>query len=340
MRDPIASVNTDQIPRPKLELVYDGQCPVCTTYCTALKLDEGAGDLTLIDARQGGALMAEVTARGLDIDEGMVLRAGNDLYYGAEAMHEIAKRSRRRGWTGLLNRSVFRTARASRDFYPAGKTFRNILLRLLGIARIGNLEPLHNTLKHQLGADWARLDPAVQARFDREPVLGETIVYAGTMETIRRSGAGWLFATFTRIIGNPLTPFAGENVPMEVALYKKPGRRGVFWQRTYFYPKRAPYVVVSTKEESRDGKMLECVGGGFGMQLKVTAENGEMHFRSQRYFWRGLGFRLPLPHWISPGAAHVIHRDIGGGQFIFSISMRHPQLGETFFQQGTFHRKA
>lgn len=338
MRDPVARETNN--PDNALELVYDGRCPVCTTYCTALQLDAGDTTLRLVDARQGGDVMQDITARGLDIDEGMVLRAEGKMYYGAEAMHEIARRSRRRGWTGLLNRSLFRTAAASRLFYPAGKALRNLLLRLLRIEKIGNLEPLHNTLKHQLGADWARLDPAVQARFDREPALGETIVYDGTMETIRRSGAGWLFATFTRIIGNPLTPFAGANVPMEVALYKKPGCRGVFWRRTYFYPQRAPYVVVSTKEESRDGKMLECVGGGFGMQLKVTAENGEMHFRSQRYFWRGLGFRLPLPHWVSPGAAHVIHRDIGGGQFIFSISMRHPQLGETFFQQGVFRRKA
>lgn len=197
----------------------------------------------------------------------------------------------------------------------------------------------HNTLKNQLGNNWQNLDPHIQARFDREPELGETIIYTGIMQEIRRSTMGWLFACLTRLIGNPLTPFAGTDVPMEVALYKKPDIDGVFWRRTYFYPNKKPEVVVSAKRESRQGEMLECVGGGFGMKLKVTAQNGEMHFESYRYFWDCLQHRILLPHWITHGQAHVIHRDLGKGEFMFTISMRHDYLGETFYQQGIFHRK-
>ena len=196
-----------------------------------------------------------------------------------------------------------------------------------------------NTLKNQLGADWKKLHPNVQARFDREPEPGETVIYTGTMLDIRRSRLGWLFAHLTRLVGNPLTPFRGRSVPVDVALFRKEGRDGVFWERTYFYPGRKPYVVVSVKRESGDGEMLECVGGGFGMKLKVTARDGDMHFESYRYFWDFPGFRVPLPHWITPGKAHVIHHDLGKGDFMYTISMIHPQLGETFYQQGIFHLK-
>jgi hypothetical protein len=97
--------------------------------------------------------------------------------------------------------------------------------------------------------------------------------------------------------------------------------------------------VTSSKRESKAGEMLECVGGGFGMKLKVTAEEKNLHFRSYRYFWTFLKFYIPLPHWITPGATHVIHTDLGDGNFMFTISMTHKTLGETFFQQGVFRRK-
>ena len=200
-------------------------------------------------------------------------------------------------------------------------------------------EAPHKTLQHQLGADWQKLHPNVQARFDREPDMGETIVYDGVMNDIRRSRMGWLFAVLTRLIGNPLTPLAGKDIPMEVALSKKPGKSGVYWQRSYYYPARKPYVVTSVKRESEAGEMLECVGGGFGMKLRVYAQDGELHFESYRYFWSCLGLRMPLPHWISPGKTHVVHKDLGEGNFMFTISMVHEQLGETFFQQGVFRRK-
>lgn len=194
-----------------------------------------------------------------------------------------------------------------------------------------------NTLKNQLGGAWKNLHPNIQARFDREPEIGETITYDGVMHRIRRSRMGWLFATLTRVIGNPLTPFAGEDIPMQVALYKKAGIDGVFWQRSYFRASKKPYIVVSTKKESAQGEMLECVGGGFGMKLKVSAVNGEMHFESFRYFCTAFGREIALPHWLSPGTAHVAHQDLGNGTFVFTISMVHQKLGETFYQQGIFH---
>lgn len=197
----------------------------------------------------------------------------------------------------------------------------------------------HNTLKHQLGDSWQRLHPHIQDRFDREPAAGEIIIYQGIMHDIRRSRMGRLFAELTRVVGNPLTPLAGKDIPMEVALSKKPGRDGVYWQRTYHYPARKPYVVTSIKRESKAGEMLECVGGGFGMKLDVYAKDGDLHFESYRYFWSCFGWLMPLPHWLSPGKTHVIHKDLGSGNFMFTISMVHRQLGETFFQQGIFRRK-
>ncbi|MGN7439436.1 MAG: DUF4166 domain-containing protein [Alcanivorax sp.] len=321
----------------KIELVYDDQCPVCKTYCRNIQVEDDVY-VTLVDARKQSEIMDEITARGLDIDQGMVVKKGGEIFYGSEAMHQIAMLSDKKGWLAPFNKIFFSTAKRSKIFYGAGKAFRNALLAILGIEYIHNLKS-DNTLKHQLGASWKELHPNIQERFDREPTLGEVITYTGNMTDIRRSGMGWLFATLTRVIGNPLSPYAGKDVPMDVELYKKEGRSGVYWKRTYFYEGKAPFAVTSVKRESREGDMLECVGGGFGMKLNVYVENQELHFRSYRYFCSVLNQKIPLPHWISPGEAHVVHKDLGEGDFEFTITMHHPVLGETFYQQGVFRLK-
>lgn len=124
----------------KIELVYDDQCPVCRSYCTNLSLDNLAARLELIDARKGGTLVNDITSRELDIDEGMVVKIGNDLFYGSDAIHQLALRAQNKGWTGWINRLFFQSPRLGRIFYALGKKLRNAVLTLYGIEKIRNLK--------------------------------------------------------------------------------------------------------------------------------------------------------------------------------------------------------
>ncbi len=194
-------------------------------------------------------------------------------------------------------------------------------------------------LSEHLGDQWQELHANIQARFMHDPAENELIHYKGHMDT-RCSRTGWLFAVLTKIIGNPLTPFEGDAIPMDVKLFRCIKRKGVCWQRTYHLPNKKPYTVTSVKSsDSKSKHLLECVGGGFGMVLRVYAENQQLHFKGVHYFFQVGKFRLKLPHFITPGQTHVIHEDKGSGQFRFTIRMTHKQLGETFFQTGLFKRK-
>ena len=84
--------------------------------------------------------MDEITAAGLDIDQGMVLKTGDKLHYASDAVREAARLSRRGGAVGAINRTLFGSQTLARISYPAGRAFRNGLLRLLGIPFIRNLE--------------------------------------------------------------------------------------------------------------------------------------------------------------------------------------------------------
>lgn len=121
-----------------VEVVYDKECPVCDFYCHAVDVEEG--ELIRVDAREPGEAMDEITALGLDIDEGMVVRIDRRIFYGADAIHELALRSDRKGFLNRFASFVFRSRTMARVFYPILKAMRNLLLKILGKTRINNLE--------------------------------------------------------------------------------------------------------------------------------------------------------------------------------------------------------
>jgi len=123
----------------EIHLVYDPECPVCEAYCRMIRIREVAGVLRLVNARDAGEIMDEITAKGFDIDEGMVLRVGNALYYGADAIHVLSLMSNRSGVFNRLTYWIFRSKGLSAVLYPLFRFFRNLLLKLLRKSRINNL---------------------------------------------------------------------------------------------------------------------------------------------------------------------------------------------------------
>ena len=133
-------MNNSSAPQEDLWLVYDDECPVCRTYCKYVRIRDTVGRLHLVDARKPGPLMDEITAAGLDIDQGMVLKFKQVTYYGPDAIHMLSLLGTRAGWFNRLSFAFFGTHWGARVFYPVGKAFRNLLLKVLGIAYIQNLK--------------------------------------------------------------------------------------------------------------------------------------------------------------------------------------------------------
>jgi len=129
---------------PEILLVYDKECPVCNAYCSMARIRASVGELRLVNARDASTVMDEITLKGLDIDQGMVLKVDNNLYYGSDAIHTLALMSSRSGVFNRLTYWVFRSDRLSRILYPVLRFFRNLLLMLLGKTKINNLEIENN----------------------------------------------------------------------------------------------------------------------------------------------------------------------------------------------------
>ncbi|WP_244904730.1 DCC1-like thiol-disulfide oxidoreductase family protein [Cellvibrio mixtus] len=79
-------------------LVYDKECPACDNYCRLVRIREDIGELVLVDAREPGLILDEITALGWDIDQGMVLKLEQQLYYGSDAIHMLSLLGTRSGY--------------------------------------------------------------------------------------------------------------------------------------------------------------------------------------------------------------------------------------------------
>ncbi len=122
-----------------LLLIYDKECPACNNYCQMVRIRESVGQLQLVDARDDTPIMQEITAAGLDIDNGMVLKMGEQLYYGSDAIHALSLISSRSGVFNRLNYWMFKSKKVSRVLYPVMVAGRAVLLKLLRKTRINNL---------------------------------------------------------------------------------------------------------------------------------------------------------------------------------------------------------
>lgn len=196
------------------------------------------------------------------------------------------------------------------------------------------------TIRLLLGsAAWYRLAGAVRSRFAVKPLPGRAFVWAGTMEVVHLSRIGRAFAAALRLCGIPLAPWTGRDVPVTITLTAA-GGNATQWARRYDFA-RGAVVVASRKTLDAERKLLELTRGGLGMRLSVAEVSGALCFASERFFWRpkfwgGWPLTVPIPLLLTPGRLTVDHEELGGGNFRFSLAMRHPLCGLTVFQTGVF----
>ena len=103
-----------------------------------VRLQEGYA-VELINAREPHPLVDEVTKRGLDIDEGMVVVLEGKFYHGDDALNRMALMTTKSGLMRRLTKWTFSNEWRSRNLYPFLRGGRNLSLKLLGHKKIKNL---------------------------------------------------------------------------------------------------------------------------------------------------------------------------------------------------------
>ena len=122
--------------RAPLEIIYDGECPFCRAYVRLVKLREAVGPVELIDGRQNLDVTAELQARGIDLNETMVVNFGGVSYAGPRAIEILSLLSSDSGLVNRMMARLLRNGRRADFFYPILRFGRNSALRLLGKGKI------------------------------------------------------------------------------------------------------------------------------------------------------------------------------------------------------------
>jgi predicted DCC family thiol-disulfide oxidoreductase YuxK len=113
-------------------IVYDGECPFCSSYVRLLRLRESIGPVALVNARDEAPAVEEARSHGLDLDEGMAMKYQGRWYHGDDCIHMLALLSSRSGLANRLMAWLFRSPARAHILYPWMRAGRNITLKLLG----------------------------------------------------------------------------------------------------------------------------------------------------------------------------------------------------------------
>ena len=194
--------------------------------------------------------------------------------------------------------------------------------------------------KSQLGTCWQQVHPDIQARFDADPLPGQPIQYDGMMTrvTCSRFGAllAWLSGFFTT---GALCPWRGTAIPAFITVYKEPGCEDILKLRRYEFPGGRSYLFRSRMHATAQGELLEFVGGGFGMTVKVQERDGALFFTDGGYFIGTKSWQIRLPALLSPGKVALTHANLSRNRFSISIRITHPWFGVLYEQEGEFERQ-
>lgn len=113
-------------------IVYDGDCPFCSSYVSLLRLRDAVGPVALVNARDRDATVDEALSQGLDLDEGMAMKYRGRWYHGDDCIHMLALLSGESGVANRLMAWLFRSPGRARILYPWMRSGRNLTLKLLG----------------------------------------------------------------------------------------------------------------------------------------------------------------------------------------------------------------
>jgi hypothetical protein len=184
--------------------------------------------------------------------------------------------------------------------------------------------------------EWGRLPVATWRRFSKKLGPGRTIVYAGEIEEAFFSRIGWWLAQVTRLIGGPLPTGRETKVPIIVTVTEDAASGGQIWTRMVARRSGFPQVIHSAKRFAGPTGLEEYVGCGISMELNISVEHEALVFRSAGYSFELGPLRLALPEWLTPGAMTVVHTDLGGGEFRFTLDVVHPRFGTLIRQSAVF----
>jgi len=317
--------------------IYDGACPLCSTAALATRIKQRFGQLHLIDARTQAAhpLVQEITQRGYDLDEGMVIYHNGQIYHGQSALSFMAQHGEAHTGFMALCKSLFWSDYLARLFYPWLRGIRNWLIRRKHVRPLDNLgcaaQPIFAPI---FGADWPHLPPVFHKHYANRPYTHDVVTVNGHLDVYCARPLrlmGWAL----RLTGG-FPPYTESQVPVTVHFRSDPHTKRYHFERIFNFKGRRPYHFHSYMEQTQASEVVEITRNRLGWHAQYGWNNGNVVLQHKAFVLRVLGYTIRLPLEILLGQVIATETATSDSAFDMSMEIRHPRWGLVYSYKGHF----
>jgi hypothetical protein len=188
-------------------------------------------------------------------------------------------------------------------------------------------------MQRVLGDDWAALPPVIQRHY-QITMPQQAITVTGNMNI---DYPYWLTPVIKllRLFG-ALVDLKGEGLAVQVKKWRQTDPAILHWQRHIQAADNKQCVFASRMAWQQDHELIELVGMGFGIRLKLSVEQGKLVYRSRGHLLQLGPLILPIPDSLLLGHAVITEQALSEDTFQLDFQIVHPLWGKTYCYGGIF----
>ncbi|MGJ0485371.1 MAG: DUF4166 domain-containing protein [Methylomicrobium sp.] len=192
-------------------------------------------------------------------------------------------------------------------------------------------------MQRVLGEDWYELPAAIRSHYDiTEP--GKSTTVTGSMAI---DYPGWLGPALKLLrLGNALVDMKGGPMAVQVKKWQDKDNSALCWHRDIQAEDGRRRLFPSRMVRHQDHELIEYVGMGFGIRLKVGIEDGRLVYRSSGHLLKLGPIVLPIADCLLLGHALISEEALTEDSFLLHFEIVHPLWGKTYSYDGVFKATA
>lgn len=192
-------------------------------------------------------------------------------------------------------------------------------------------------LQHVLGEQWMALPDVIQRHYTLDPDHKPMSQVRGTMY-VRFPWFAVPMLKIARLMG-ALIDINSEALWATVTKQLGDDSSTLYWRRDIKIQADQTLIFASRMEYLSGNELIEFVGLGFGIRLKLSVEDGHLVYRSNGHLWQLGSLRIPIPDVLFLGHATIIETAIDDQRFKLDFKIVHPLFGQTYAYGGIFHHE-
>jgi len=189
-------------------------------------------------------------------------------------------------------------------------------------------------MQRVLGDDWAALPPVIQRHYEIT-LPQQAITVTGNMNI---DYPYWLTPVIKllRLFG-ALVDLKGEGLSVQVKKWRQTNPSVLYWQRhIQAADSNKQCVFASRMAWQQDHELIEMVGMGFGIRLRLSVEQGKLVYQSRGHLLQLGPLTLPIPDSLLLGHALITEQALTEDTFQLDFRIVHPLWGKTYYYGGIF----